>query len=142
MIPKHQIRADYDRDTIVVYQAYRPAIAEAALGAAVLTAPRPGQGADQWRHQLEQSPVRVQWDPERSLRGAKLDYRSIQVGISRHLSRQYAEQWTVAIEDRTPLVHKLRRLRLEGKWSAAARLLPQERPYPVDEQVARRLEMF
>lgn len=76
MIPKHQIRADYDRDTIVVYQAYRPAIAEAALGAAVLTAPRPGQGADQWRHQLEQSPVRVQWDPERSLRGAKLDYRS------------------------------------------------------------------
>lgn len=30
-IPQHQIRADYDDDTIVVYQAYRPAIAQPAL---------------------------------------------------------------------------------------------------------------
>lgn len=28
-----EIRADYDRDTIVVYQAYRPQIADAALAA-------------------------------------------------------------------------------------------------------------
>ncbi len=27
----HEIRADFDRETIVVYQAYSPAIAEAAL---------------------------------------------------------------------------------------------------------------
>ncbi|APA98970.1 RNA helicase [Nocardia seriolae] len=30
---KFEIRADYDRDTIVVYQAYAPAIAEAAVAA-------------------------------------------------------------------------------------------------------------
>ena len=33
MTAAHQIRADYDRDTIVVYQAYSPAIADAALSA-------------------------------------------------------------------------------------------------------------
>ncbi|MGE0489241.1 MAG: DUF4291 domain-containing protein [Vulcanimicrobiota bacterium] len=195
MIPQRQIRADYDRDTIVVYQAYRPAIAEAALAAgrfvapfsfcrmtwikpsflwmmercgyaskagqtrvlavritrtgwekalaaAVLTHPGPGRSADQWRQQLEQAPIRVQWDPERSLRGAKLNHRSIQVGIGRQLSQEYANHWTVSIEDRTPLTQKLRQLRLEGRWEAARQLLPKERPYPIDEAVAQRLEMF
>src|SRR4051812_4980533 len=33
MPQENEIRADYDADTIVVYQAYRPAIAEAALKA-------------------------------------------------------------------------------------------------------------
>ena len=33
MTAEHEIRADYDRDTIAIYQAYSPAIAEAALEA-------------------------------------------------------------------------------------------------------------
>src|SRR5829696_961408 len=33
MPAEHEIRADYDRDTIVIYQAYAPAIADAALKA-------------------------------------------------------------------------------------------------------------
>jgi len=32
-LPLHQVRADYDRGTIVVYQAYRADIAEAAVRA-------------------------------------------------------------------------------------------------------------
>jgi Domain of unknown function (DUF4291) len=32
-LPLHEIRADYDKTTIVVYQAYRPAIAEPAVAA-------------------------------------------------------------------------------------------------------------
>src|SRR5947209_1809461 len=31
MPQEHEIRADYDRDTIVIYQAYAPAIADPAL---------------------------------------------------------------------------------------------------------------
>src|SRR5271169_1838002 len=39
-MPKlHEIRADYDEDTIVVYQAYPPAIAEPALSAQHFVAP-------------------------------------------------------------------------------------------------------
>ncbi|MEV4573969.1 DUF4291 family protein [Nonomuraea jabiensis] len=39
MAPQYQIRADYDADTIVVYQAYAPAIADAALRAGRFVAP-------------------------------------------------------------------------------------------------------
>jgi hypothetical protein len=39
--------------------------------------------------------VHVQWDPERSLRGAALNHYSIQVGVGRALIRAYAEQWVV-----------------------------------------------
>ena len=35
----HEIRADYDRETIVVYQAYNDAIADAALEAGRFVAP-------------------------------------------------------------------------------------------------------
>jgi hypothetical protein len=39
LIPRYQIRADYDDRTIVVYQAYRPEIADAAVRAGRFVAP-------------------------------------------------------------------------------------------------------
>src|SRR5215207_8914994 len=36
---EHEIRADYDRDAIVIYQAYSPTIADAALAAGRFVAP-------------------------------------------------------------------------------------------------------
>ncbi len=39
MAAQHEIRADYDRDTIAIYQAYSPAIADAALAAGRFVAP-------------------------------------------------------------------------------------------------------
>ncbi|MFO0593695.1 MAG: DUF4291 domain-containing protein [Myxococcaceae bacterium] len=75
------------------------------------------------------APVRVQWDPERSLRGGKLEVRSLQLGIGRELIRRYALDWTTAIEDVTPLVRRIDALRREGRWDHAARLLPAERVY-------------
>jgi Domain of unknown function (DUF4291) len=179
--PLREIRADYDRDTIVVYQAYGPAIAEPALAAQKFVAPfsfqrmtwiKPsflwlmersgwGQKAGQevvlavrirragWEEALGQAvltergasgaAVQVQWDPERSIRGAKLEYRSIQVGLSRHLIRTYAEKWVVAIADQSKLVAKLRKLRKAGEFDAARKLLPPERPYPLSPQLMHRL---
>src|SRR5215813_10791770 len=57
---------------------------EEALAAAVLSAYRPGvyRNEDEWRQQLDQALVVVQWDPERTMRGASLPYKSIQVGLS------------------------------------------------------------
>lgn len=130
-----QVRADFDGDTIRVYQAYPAAIADAALAAgrfvapfsftrmtwikpslrwlvhrsnwarkpgqervlavrvtragweqalsrAVLTAPEPAihGSAAAWSAVFEQADVHVQWDPERTLRGAALNQYSIQVG--------------------------------------------------------------
>jgi hypothetical protein len=73
--------------------------------------------------------IRVQWDPERSLRGGKLGIRSLQLGLGRAVSRAYALEWVQRIEDVTPLVRRIATLRREGAWDAAERLLPVERPY-------------
>ncbi|NUP49295.1 MAG: DUF4291 domain-containing protein [Catenulispora sp.] len=193
-LPLHQIRADYDAKTIVVYQAYSPAIAlpavreqrfvepfslnrmtwikpsflwmmgrsnwarkpgqehilavritregwETALSQAVLTGYKSGIHGDRarWEQDLKTSPVRVQWDPERTLAGATLDARSIQVGLSRHIVADYAEKWTTEIRDITPTVRKMADLLKEGRKDRAAEHLPKERPYDLPADIARRL---
>ncbi|MEZ4382083.1 MAG: DUF4291 domain-containing protein [Nannocystaceae bacterium] len=193
--PSHcQIRADFDRDTIVVYQAFNDAIADAALAAqrfvppfsygrmtwikpsylwlmersawakrpnqtrilavritreawdsalesAVLTSFEPGIHASQiaWQRDFDAAPVRVQWDPERSLRGAKLPHRSIQVGLARVVAEAYASAWIVEIRDLTPLTKKIRGLVEAGQHARASKLLPREAIYPATAQAQRRL---
>ncbi|NYJ32745.1 DUF4291 family protein [Nocardiopsis aegyptia] len=44
MPSRYQVRAEHDADTIVVYQAYSPAIAEPALRGAVSCRPSPSTG--------------------------------------------------------------------------------------------------
>ena len=95
-----------------------------------------------WRDQFEAATVHVQWDPERSIRGADLGFNSIQVGISRHLIREFNDDWLVEIEDLTPLARKIRALMDAGKIENARRLLPVERIYKVENEVARRLDMI
>src|SRR5262249_12251622 len=106
---------------------------EKALSLAVLTAFHRGvySSPEEWRERIEQAHVHVQWDPERSLRGAALPYSSIQVGISRHLIREYADKWIVGIEDYTQRVQKIYQRLHSGEAEKAKKLLPPERPYPV-----------
>lgn len=114
---------------------------EEALANAVLTSPAQGQGSEEWREELDRSPIRVQWDPERNLHGGKTSQRSIQVGIAREWSRRYADEWLVDLEDITPLVRKIADKRRTGDWKAAERALPVEKPYPMPESLKTRLEM-
>jgi Domain of unknown function (DUF4291) len=189
-----EIRADYDRSTIVVYQAYNDAIADAAVKAQKFVAPfsmnrmtwikpsflwlmeRSGWGTksnqerilavritragwdrclrkgvltafdgsihrsiEQWREEFQSAAVHVQWDPERSIHGKKLEYRSIQVGLSRSVIARYVNEWTREIKDLTQLTRKLRDLRKAGKYGEAKRLLPSECVYEVDDQTSQRL---
>ncbi len=88
-----------------------------------------------WQRQLKQAPTRVQWDPERNLRLQPLPCRSLQLGLSGEAARRYADEWTVSIRDVTPLAHEIHALVRAGDLDSAARLLPEERPYPVDEEL-------
>jgi hypothetical protein len=189
-----EIRANFDRETIVVYQAYNPAIATAALAAGTFVPPfsfgrmtwikpsflwlmhrsnwgrKSGQerilavritrtaweralelavpttferslyatGAE-WREAFRRATVVLQWDPERSLRGASLPYRSIQIGLSRLIIGEYATQWITAIEDYTPRVWKMYDLLQRGEVDRAKRHLPPERIYPLGPELARRV---
>ena len=190
----HEIRADHDTHTIVVYQAYGPAIAdpavsaqrfvepfsqnrmtwikpsflwlmhrsnwarkpgqerilairitragwETALSQAVLTGYERGVHPDRqaWHHQMKHATVHAQWDPERTLRGAAQDTRSLQIGLSRHIIHEYVDDWTQEIRDLTPQVHKIAALLKEGRKDKAEALLPKERLYPLPDAIARRL---
>ena len=191
-----EIRADYDRETIVVYQAYREAIGkpaidnnkfgppfslnrmtwikpsflwmmersnygqksgqeyvlavrikrsawEYALSQAVLTSPevRVYGNSENWRNLFDQAKVHVQWDPERSLKGAKLEYRSIQVGISRFLIEEYVNDWVIDIQDYRPLVKKIAEFRKKGEYDKAKKLLPKEKVYELPEEIKNKLGM-
>ncbi|HET9110198.1 MAG TPA: DUF4291 domain-containing protein [Ktedonobacterales bacterium] len=190
------IRADYDERSLIVYQAYHPEIADAALRAGRFVEPfslnrmtwikpsflwmmercgwasKPGQERvlairisragweealsqailtafepalygdfDVWRSSLERAPARVQWDPERDLRGRAQERRAIQVGISRDLIARYVNEWTLEIRDATPLVRSLRRLLDDGRATDAQARLPRERLYPTPDALARHLGM-
>lgn len=104
---------------------------EKALARAVLTTSEPDAVA--------RAEVHVQWDPERSLRGAALNHYSIQVGVGRLLVREFAEEWVVGITDLTPTAHRIAELVRSGRADGAKSLLPGERPYPVPADVARRI---
>ncbi|WP_284433116.1 DUF4291 domain-containing protein [Streptomyces sp. TUS-ST3] len=184
MAPQYQIRADYDADTIVVYPAYAPAMADAALRAGRFVTPfsfhrmtwikpsflwlmhrsnwarKPGQerilavrmSRQGWEEALSravlttadpaavaQAAVHVQWDPERSLRGAALNHYSIQVGIGRTLIRAFTDEWIVSLSDLTPQVRKAAALTQSGHATKAQRFLPAERAYPLPRTLEGRL---
>ena len=88
-----------------------------------------------WQRQLKRAPARVQWDPERDLRLRPLPHRALQLGLSGEAVRRYADEWSVAIRDVTPLAHEIRALVSGGDPESAARLLPRERPYPLGDEL-------
>ncbi|MET7798345.1 DUF4291 domain-containing protein [Streptomyces decoyicus] len=126
--------AKADQETVLAVEIERGGF-DWALRNACLSHYDPDEHPDRgaWQRQLKVSPARVQWDPERDLRLQALPYRSLQLGLAGEASRRYADEWTVAITDVTPLAHEIHALVRSGDTAAAAALLPGERPYPAPE---------
>jgi Domain of unknown function (DUF4291) len=89
-----------------------------------------------WKAALDASEVRHQWDPDRDLRGYKLDRRAIQIGIRGITVERYVKQWIIGLEEVTALAHTIRDA-VEGKKSLPT--VPDESVYEVDENLAHRL---
>lgn len=107
---------------------------EWALERACLSHYERGRHADRaaWSRQLKVSPVRVQWDPERSLHLRALTYRSLQVGLEREAVDRYVDDWTVSITDITDRVREIKRMPDDEAVAA----LPAERVYPLPPAIA------
>jgi len=92
----------------------------------------------EWTQALHRSEVRHQWDPERHIKGHKLERRAIQIGIRGETVRSYVNEWIIGLEDVTPLAQAI---------GAAVRNkrplpdVPEERVYPVDAEFQRSLEI-
>lgn len=91
-----------------------------------------------WEAVKGSSPVRVQWDPDRSLAGQRLPRRAIQIGLSGPAIHRYAGEWIVSITDITPLVHEIEHLVRTGRLAEAVQQLPAEHVYPLSPALARR----
>ena len=188
------VRAAFTADLVIVYQAYSPHIADAAVRAGTFVAPfsrdrmtwikpsfgwmmhrsgwaaKPGQerilaieitragfewalahsclshyepgshdSPQAWAAMRDASPVRVQWDPDRSVAGERLARRAIQVGLSGEAVHRYCDEWIRSITDITSTVHEAGLLVRAGRIADAARLLPAERTYPLGPALARQV---
>jgi hypothetical protein len=89
-----------------------------------------------WQERLKVSQVRIQWDPERSLRMGVLPYRSLQVGLGGEAVDHYVDEWIVTLADVTPLVRSIRDRLDAGDDRAAEALLPTEQAYPLPAHTA------
>jgi hypothetical protein len=107
---------------------------EWALAHAALSSYEPGihDSEEQWITQKRTSPVRVQWDPDRSPTLAPLSRRAIQIGLSGEAVDLFLDQWITAISDITPLV---RRVHL----GAADTELPVEEVYLLPNSISTRI---
>jgi len=176
------ILAQFDAETVVVYQAYRPAIGlfaaqhqrfggefslnrmswikpnflwmmyrsewgtkegqeitlavrlnrsgfEEILRQAVHSSyvPEIYSSPEDWKARLDESPVRLQWDPDHDPRGGNQERRAIQLGLAGDVLRNFAQNWIVSIEDITAFVAAQR-----AKINDYANLItPREEVYPV-----------
>jgi len=94
---------------------------------------------EDWLRATEQSPVRVQFDPDRSATMEPLDTRAIQVGLSGEAVQRYVREWITKVTDITEFVHELHALVRSNLPDSYGPQLPKETLYPVPPNIGRRL---
>ena len=105
---------------------------EWALRHACLSHPPAGMDSATWQQTKAAHPVRIQWDPERSLKLEPLPHRSIQIGLTGEAVPRYVNEWIQNISEITDLAQQIHALVAQDDIAAAQELLPTERVYPFD----------
>jgi hypothetical protein len=114
---------------------------EWALGHASLShfASEVHESPEAWAEQKTSSPVRIQWDPDRSLQGGQLPRRAIQIGLSGSAVHHYVQDWICSITDITRLAREVQSLIRADRVAEAEHQLPAERVYPITAALATRI---
>jgi hypothetical protein len=97
----------------------------------------PEVDAQAWSTMYRKASVRVQWDPEKTLEGNGRPYEAIQIGLSKEALVEYTKN-IVRIQDMKDLIEEITSAKsTQSKIS----ILPDEQPYPVSEEIYKRLNM-
>ncbi|KAK1783057.1 hypothetical protein QBC45DRAFT_400630 [Copromyces sp. CBS 386.78] len=99
------------------------------------------------KDRLQSLDVKIQWDPERTVRLDSLNYRSIQIGIPAGLIKEWAQDMIVAIDDVTEKARELKRILDErpdvtDEELAELGLVPEETEFEVPVELRSRLGML
>jgi hypothetical protein len=86
------------------------------------------------------TPVRIQWDPERDLYLQPLNYRTIQIGLSKEIVGLYVNEWIRSITEVTELASQVYNLVISNKLEKARELLPEEKVYPLSSNLREKVE--
>ncbi|MEO0596096.1 MAG: DUF4291 family protein, partial [Chloroflexota bacterium] len=90
-----------------------------------------------WKKSLKQSPVRIQWDPDRYLTSGKHPTRrAIQIGLRSKAVGAYVNEWIISLEEVTDLAHAIKHAKDMKKPFPP---VPEERVYQVDHDLVQSL---
>ena len=91
-----------------------------------------------WKRAVINSDVRLQWDPDHSPTGGKLERKAIQLGLRGDLLALYAREWIISIEDISEFVSE----QYQNLGDFDKLIIPSETIYPVvDREIATRLQL-
>ncbi|MEO3402780.1 DUF4291 domain-containing protein [Mucilaginibacter sp. CAU 1740] len=104
---------------------------ESILNEAVISSfnPQYHERHDQWRADLEQKAVRMQWDPDHDAYGNKQECRAIQLGLKDDVLKNFGKKQIRKIEDVTEFVKEQKQLLDAGKLNELQ--VPVERVYRI-----------
>ncbi|TWP31362.1 DUF4291 domain-containing protein [Apibacter muscae] len=90
---------------------------------------------ENWKEKLNNTPVRIQWDPEKDLLLNKLQYKSIQIGLKEEAVKKFVNDWIVEIKDITDFSKDIHHLILNDELEKAKDKLPKEEIYPLPDNI-------
>ena len=91
-----------------------------------------------WKRAVINSNVRLQWDPDHSPTGGKLERKAIQLGLRGDILALYAREWIISIEDISEFVCE----QYQNLVDFSQLIVPSETIYPVtDAKVAAQLQV-
>ena len=92
-----------------------------------------------WEKEMENSCVRIQWDPEIDSTLERLPYRSIQIGLAGEAVERYVNDWIKRIEDQTDTVENIRLKPLYEQTRIVESIIERETPLELEPSIAKRI---
>ncbi len=86
-----------------------------------------GISHEEWRNELENSQIRLQWDPDHDPHGKKEDRRAIQIGLRDNFINSFATKDILLIEDISEFVREQHKFVQNNQL--ADLLVPEEKPF-------------
>ncbi|MGN7755975.1 DUF4291 domain-containing protein [Chryseobacterium sp. 22532] len=91
-----------------------------------------GISREEWKGQVKESSVRLQWDPDHDPFGNKLERRAIQIGLRNEFTRSFAQEDILLIENISDFVKEQYQLILKDDLDNL--IIPEEKPLLFDQK--------